>query len=418
MTDRNNICALLRIQFISALHGPCGVLEVPKKLTQEEFLVRAKAIHGNKYCYKKTIYISLYDPVIITCKTHGDFHQKPSIHIYKGGSGCPDCGKLSISKSKIIRFDDVLIKIKKVHKNKYKYIAESYKGITEKIDIICPDHGFFSQLVSSHLKGHGCQECGGVKRLNKELFAEKARKIHGDKYDYSLAECDGNKNKVKIICREHGVFEQIPNTHLSGGGCYDCGNTKKSVTQRASQREFIKRAKEAHGSRYDLSKAKYINNRTKVEIFCFEHGSFLIKPMNFLDREQGCPCCGKVRSGWSRSRYIELTNRYRKGLSSLYIIKCDGAGEVFYKIGITSKRITERFSGKNMPYSYTELKYATSEAGIIWDMEKTLHRLLKGYRYQPKLSFSGQTECFSHIPKKVYKLLNEMNMSKQIQLIT
>ena len=397
----------------------CGVLEVPKRLTQEEFLVRAKVIHGNKYCYKKTIYISLYSPVNITCATHGDFQQKPSTHIYKGGSGCPECGKLSISKSKIMIFDDALIKMKKVHKNKYKYIAESYKGATEKIDIICPDHGIFSQLVSSHLKGHGCQECGGVKRLDNELFAEKAEKIHGDKYDYSLVEYRGNKGYITIICRYHRTkFKQKPNSHLSGGGCPDCGNTKKGVSQRTSQSEFIKRAKKVHGNRYDLSKAKYVNNHTKVEISCFEHGSFLIKPMNFLDRAQGCPCCGKARSGWSRSRYIKLTNSYNNGLSSLYILKCIGKDEEFYKIGITSKKITERFSGKNMPYKYMELRHVNSEAHIVWDMEKSLHRILRDHRYQPKIKFSGQTECFSHIPKEVYKLLDNINVSSQIQLIT
>ena len=54
------------------------------------------------------------------------------------------------------------------------------------------------------------------------MFAEKAKKVHSDKYDYSLVEYKSAKTKVKIICNKHGVFEQTPSNHLSGKGCRFC----------------------------------------------------------------------------------------------------------------------------------------------------------------------------------------------------
>jgi hypothetical protein len=54
-----------------------------------------------------------------------------------------------------------------------------------------------------------------MKKLTTEEFIEKAIKIHGDKYDYSLVEYIGNKKNIKII-KDGIIFEQWPNTHLKG----------------------------------------------------------------------------------------------------------------------------------------------------------------------------------------------------------
>jgi len=60
-------------------------------------------------------------------------------------------------------------------------------------------------------------------KLNTKEFIQKAKEIHGDKYDYSLVDYKTNKDKVKIICKEHGVFEQTPTTHIyKKSGCYKC----------------------------------------------------------------------------------------------------------------------------------------------------------------------------------------------------
>ena len=59
-----------------------------------------------------------------------------------------------------------------------------------------------------------------------EQFIEKAKQIHGDKYDYSLVEYDNCKKKIKILCKKCGnIFEQTPDKHINAKeGCKYCPN--------------------------------------------------------------------------------------------------------------------------------------------------------------------------------------------------
>ena len=75
------------------------------------------------------------------------------------------------------------------------------------------------------------------------MFIEKAKEIHGDKYDYSLVEYKNNKTKIKIICKEHGIFEQSPYLHLKGSGCPKCYYKKLSNQNTFTINEFIEKAK-------------------------------------------------------------------------------------------------------------------------------------------------------------------------------
>ena len=108
-------------------------------------------------------------------------------------------------------------------------------------------------------------------------FIEKAKAVHGDKYDYSKVEYVKAKEKVCIICQEHGEFWQTPNNHLRGEGCPFCYGSKKLTTE-----EFISKAKQIHGNKYDYSNVNYVNKYTKVCIICPEHGEFWQKPSNHL----------------------------------------------------------------------------------------------------------------------------------------
>ena len=129
------------------------------------------------------------------------------------------------------------------------------------------------------------------KRLTTEVFLEKAKQIHGDRYDYSKVEYKGSKNKVCIICPTHGEFWQTPNAHLCGQGCIRCGHVKTSDHRKISTEEFIKRAKEIHGDFYDYSKVQYVNSGTKVCIICPVHGEFWQTPNGHINAKRGCQKC-------------------------------------------------------------------------------------------------------------------------------
>lgn len=192
----------------------------------------------------------------------------------------------------------------KVHGCKYIYDKVEYVNAKTKVCIICPEHGEFWQVPPSHLSGKGCPQCGNKvigRKLsdNREKFIQKAKKIHGDKYDYSQAEYVNNYTPLKIICKIHGEFYQTAHTHLNGGGCPLCVGNVKSNTA-----EFIKKAREIHGDKYDYSKVDYVNAKTKVCIICPEHGEFWQTPNNHL-RKQECPVCSKSKVGLNNRLTLE-----------------------------------------------------------------------------------------------------------------
>lgn len=185
---------------------------------------------------------------------------------------------------------------KKVHGDKYDYSNVQYNGSKSKVEIICQVHGSFWQQPTSHLSGIGCPKCGRINASNKnkltnEEFIAKARQVHGDYYDYSKVDYVNIKNKVCIICPVHGEFWQQANSHLNGEGCVKCSYVYRGKLQSLTTDEFIRRAKEIHGNKYDYSKVEYINYTTKVCIICPIHGEFWQTPSGHINAKQGCQKC-------------------------------------------------------------------------------------------------------------------------------
>ena len=150
------------------------------------------------------------------------------------------------------------------------------------------------------------------KKSTKAEFIEKARKIHGDKYDYSKAEYVNSHTKICIICPEHGEFWQTPNGHLNGFGCPKCGVIKVSLKETKTTEQFIIDAKKIHGDRFDYSKVKYINKKTKVCIICPEHGEFWQTPDSHLSGN-GCRKCSNEKL--SKERMISTEKWIEKAKS-------------------------------------------------------------------------------------------------------
>jgi hypothetical protein len=134
------------------------------------------------------------------------------------------------------------------------------------------------------------------KKKTKHEFIDSAIKIHGYKYDYSIVSYVNNKTKVKIICKEHGIFESKPNCILSGRGCPKCGRINCGDKNRKNN--WKASFEKIHGNKYDYSKVIYINNKTNIEVICSNHGSFIIRPDAHISQKQGCPKCSyfKVRN--------------------------------------------------------------------------------------------------------------------------
>ena len=202
-------------------------------LSKNEFVEKAKSVHGDEYDYSLVNYINAKTKIEIICPLHGSFFQLPYNHL--SGKGCKECGyAIGNEKSSLLK-DEFIEKANEVHNNLYDYSKVEYKNYKTKVEIICKDHGSFFQTPNNHLSGKGCRECGMMSTIdfiqenfasNTEDFIEKARQVHGDEYDYSLVNYINNHTHVKIICKIHGEFLQLPHNHLVGKGCRECGIQK------------------------------------------------------------------------------------------------------------------------------------------------------------------------------------------------
>lgn len=173
---------------------------MPKRLTKQQFIANAKVLHGNKYDYSQVKYVNNSTPVTIICKVHGTFQQKPNSHV-DAKCGCPICGD---TKGRI------------------------------------------------------------SKRLTTEEFISRARKIHGDKFDYSKTVYITNTSKVKILCHLHGYFEQEAYSHInrSFSGCPHCGNlgiSKKAIDWliQLSKEQNLNIQTAYNGGEYKIPGTKY-----------------------------------------------------------------------------------------------------------------------------------------------------------------
>ena len=221
--------------------------------------------------------------------------------------------KCKIMKNNIKLTTDEFIKRANIfHNNKFDYSKTQYKTMSDKICIICPEHGEFWQLPQNHLRyKYSCPECQKIEKYNKlcNEFETKARKIHGDKYDYSKVNYIDYQHKVCIICPEHGEFWQSPASHITYKcGCQKCANEQNGFNKRIGLDRFIEQANKKHNYKYDYSKFEYTTNATKSIIICPEHGEFLQAPNPHLNGE-GCPKCG-IKNGHDKQKmpineYIE-----------------------------------------------------------------------------------------------------------------
>ena len=145
------------------------------------------------------------------------------------------------------------------------------------------------------------------KKLTTEEFVLKAKKVHGDKYDYVNVVYNRNKNKVKITCPIHGMFSQLPCNHLSGRGCNMCAVELKSNNRRKTKYEFETIANIIHNYKFDYKKTAYVSSRIKVTITCPVHGDFIQLPTNHL--KYGCKKCATEYNKLKMCDFIKIAKK-------------------------------------------------------------------------------------------------------------
>lgn len=194
------------------------------------WIKKAKAVHGNKYDYSKTVYKDIKTKVFITCKVHGDFEILPQKHILRD-QGCRECGKNKQREVFLKNQEQWISEAKKVHGDKYDYSKVDYIGSVTNVEIICKKHGSFWQAPSKHIsRGDGCPSCMLENRVsNFDDVILKVSIVHGDIYSYNSSQINTDGKKIvltNIKCKKHGYFNQRLDGHLDGVGCPKCSATK------------------------------------------------------------------------------------------------------------------------------------------------------------------------------------------------
>ena len=195
------------------------------------------------------------------------------------------------------------------------------------------------------------------------MYSISVKNYIGYKYDYSEYIYINNKVKGKIICKDHGVFEQTMNMHLRGRDCPRCSK----FTSKYDQESFLARSKELHGSAYNYSKVVYVHKETPVIIICPIHGEYLQKPSGHL-KGSGCHSCGITLSkeenafrayfedkGYTTEKSYRPKWLNRKELD-IYIPELNLAIE--YN-GFLFHHSTEDIGYKTKPIDYHLIKYNT-----------------------------------------------------------
>ena len=357
----------------------------PRKTT-EIFIKEATELNGDTYDYSETVYINSKTKVKIICREHGPFMQSPKHHIHRK-QGCPLCARKKMSTEEYIR--------RAIKKNgtTYDYSETTYVDNKKPVTIICKKHGKFTIRADQHLQGQGCNDCAHeyvaeCNTKNTPYFTKKSSEIHDNFYNYSEAVYVDMYTKLKIICPVHGEFWQTPQGHYTGRGCTHCGTDRTKKIRRHTTEQFIENAVNKHGNVLDYSKVVYVNNSTKVEIICPTHGVFSQRPGSHLSGKS-CPHCARDNNDIAKRMHQE-------GPAILYYVRLYSDGCVYYKIGVTSSSVDERFRHTRVTgIKVVELQtWYFETGGDAFKWENSILKIYKQFKTKDKPLRSGNTEVF------------------------
>lgn len=198
-----------------------------KKMTTEEFIIKALKVHGDNFDYSKVDYKGSKEKVLIMCSNGHEFYQTPNDHL--NNHGCKICSGWGQLQSPI-KFQK---RLKKIYGDLYDFSISSYNGWDNSFKIICPFHGEIDVIPTNFInKKSGCPSCGNENRshpftLTLDGFIERASETHNGRYNYSNSKYINFSTKLEIICDSHGSFFQTPKDHIiQSQGCPKCRISK------------------------------------------------------------------------------------------------------------------------------------------------------------------------------------------------
>ena len=331
------------------------------KLTQEQYIAKARAKWGDAYDYSESVYLAGLKPITIRCIKHNHyFTVQAGNHIstlLKSG-GCPLCGQESLAEYRRKKHEEALMKAeqkKKVYKSRlthkerffkkaramypdYDFSRVEYKDRETHIVVVCAVHGEFKIRPRTLLIGekgqkpHGCWKCNNLippyeKELTLDTFKNRMHELYGDKYTFVWSDYKNKQSMIRFTCKEHGEQRRSVTGLLDGKGCAYCNG-------KFYPPDWIKNARAVHGEKYEYDESRPPQRVTDIIRYkCPVHGWQETRYDCHVLQGCGCALCAGVQNN--------LSAEDRK---QIWIKKC-----------------RERFPGK---FSYRDVVYVNNDTPV------------------------------------------------------
>jgi hypothetical protein len=329
------------------------------------------------------------------CPVHKEVVYTNKVGLYRRRP-CKLCSKEAAIRKKTKITEDFIREAKVFHGDRYDYSKSIYKGALDKLIIICPKHGEFLQLPTSHTRnGNGCPTCNfeelhGAKVKSFNWFLTKAREVHGDRYTYVEESYVKTKQKMTVVCQEHGAFQQTPCNHLKGSGCRKCSDRDRGEKKRITADQYKDKIIALFGGDYDLSKLNYYFGVKDITLTCKKHGEFT-RSSEVLLKGHGCPKC--TQGGFDRAKP-----------TTFYLVRWIGFCDEFLKFGVTNRttedRVKKQASKAKLDYEILH-EFRFEDGNIPWQIETWCKTSFDTAICPPTWLPDGYTETVSmdHLPE-------------------
>lgn len=347
------------------------------RFTLPVFLERARAIHGTKYNYdaiKETDIRTKHSVVTIVCTDCGyEFEITVTSHIH-GKHGCKSCNN-----NLRWTYERLIQKGFEVHGNRFDYSrvtpAHIVNGLA-RIPLICNDCGYeWNPTIHGHINHkHNCPSCANKVPWTYDRLLTKAREIHGDKYNYNKitpGDIKGVYSKIALICNVCG-YEWDTTIHLHINGKCDCPSCMGNAPWTYDQ--FIKRANEVHGDKFDYSKVAredITGSGAYITLICNDCGYEWEQTISGHVTGYDCPSCMNM-APWTYDRFIKaalmihgdkydynnVTNDHIRGVNSRIPVRCNRCTTIWWPT----------ISGHVRGYgcSHCNISCGYSKAQVVW----------------------------------------------------
>lgn len=388
-----------------------------KKLSTEEFIAKAKEVHGNKYDYSKTIYKNKRNKIIVICPIHGEFEI--IAHNHKRGQGCPQCGKECAKNCRKGDYKSFLERANKKFGDKYSYpyINEEYENIKSSITIKCNNCGnIIKRRADYHIstedglckckeprkevkivkdsnkinrnKIKGLLAYSNNKKMTWNKFIIKAKEKYGDSFSYNKDSFVNGNTRIEMQCNVCGhKFNRTPSSHINPKVFSSCGCCKLNsdpLTWKIFNKEtFILKANIIHNGKYSYDNVDYKNTDTLVNVTCPIHGDFEVTPHSHIGMQSGCPKCAQ-KYNYTTKEFIELCKEVHNNFYSYdkceYIRAFDDIIVTCPEHGDFTIKAYQHKQGKGCPLCHSssmevEIRNFLSNNNIEFEEQKTFEWL-------------------------------------------